>query len=382
MSSAPILLERWSRPIATTLTTCALALVACRGVEPSGPPVGVSYIGSSTVAIFLRDAAEVYSGIEFSIDSVPESAGGERAMREGRAELAGAATEPEAATLAAGVSAALVGRDAIAVIVHADNPLGELTLDQLRAVFTGGVTNWAELGGAEDEIEAFIVGAESATHEVFRATVLGESAYGSHCREVRPDREIVAAVAADPSAIGHISFSFLASAKGVRAIAVGGEVGEVTNFDYPISRPLYLLHRPGNPALDAFIRWAQSDAGQRVVMRHFVGARVIGSVARTGEVTDHGWLVVETETFPAYDGGIYYYPHRAYSILSRHGDLLREVRNHRGQNDEQPTRVALPPGVYLIRADAPATGVVEFFVRIDVGKTAGVSVAEVLGERQ
>ncbi|MDP6539399.1 MAG: substrate-binding domain-containing protein [Planctomycetota bacterium] len=370
------------RPPRAVLAACALACAACHSAEPGGPPTAVSYVGSSTVAVFLRDAAEAYPAIDFTIDSAPESAGGELAMREGRARLAGVAAEPAPKTLAAGVRATLVGRDAIAVIVHADNPIDELSFDRLRAVFTGVATDWAELGGSPGAVRPFIVGPESATREVFRAALLGEGTYGPACREVRPDREIVAAVAADPGAIGHISFSFLGDAQGVRAIGVGGQVPEVTNFDYPISRPLYLLHRPGDRALDAFVGWALSDAGQRVVMRHFVGARVVGSVESPGEVTEHGWLIVDTRTFPVIDGGIYYYPHRPYAILSRHGEPLREVRNHSGHNDEKPTRVALAPGVYLIRAEAPDTGVVEFFVRIEAGKTAGVSVADVLGERR
>jgi phosphate transport system substrate-binding protein len=361
---------------------CALALVlsagllGCAAPRSERPPAEIRYVGSSTVALLVRDAEPVYGRAVFTIETATESVGGERAVVAGEADLAGVADNPRPGTLESGVTATLVGRDAIAVIVHADNPLQDLSFEQLKAAFTGGVTNWSELGGPELEIRPLIVGPDSATHRIFRRLVLGGDEYGN-CRVVAPDRDILAAVADDPGAIGQISLSFLSGgAAGLRAVSVEGEAPKVTNFQYPIARPLYMLRREGNPAVEAFVDWVLSDEGQRVVMQHFVGARVVGAFQATAEKSSTGVLIVRTETYPVYDGGVYYYPHRPYTILTRHGEPVRRVRNHRGENDEKPTRVRLEQGVYLIRAELDGQPR-EVFVRVEPGKTVDIDVEEV-----
>ncbi len=368
------------------LFMAAAGLMGCQIVQHRGPVSTIQYVGSSTVAIFLREAEPVYGRVEFQIDEKPESVGGEKAIVEGKAELAGIANRPRPETLRVGIAATEIGRDAIAVIVNAGNPVTNLSLTDLRAIFTGKVQNWKELGGPDLRIRPFIVGAESATRKVFRTVVLNEAEYIG-CREVRPDRDIIQIVGKNPEAIGQISFSFLngfEALRDVRSVLVEGEEPAVTNFDYPIVRPLYLLWREGNPEIKAFVEWAQTEEGQRVVMKHFVGIRVIDSVrpAQVQAQAKMGTLIIYTETYPVYDGGIYYYPHRQYDIKSRHGELIRHVPNHRGENDESPMRVNLPPGTYLIRPETSRGDRPEFFVTIEFGRITRVYVEELLKERK
>ena len=222
-----------------------------------------------------------------------------------------------------------------------------------------------------------MVGAESATRQVFGDAILDGAGFEG-CEEVRPDTAIVDAVSGEPGAIGQISFSFLGNAGGVRPLAIEGERPEVTNFDYPVSRPLYLLRRAGNPVVEAFVEWAQSLEGQRVVIERFVGARVLGSVRVEEAPLVTGTLVVRTQTRAVYDGGIYYYPHRGYEILDRHGNLLRRVPNRRGLNDEDPMRVDLPPGTYLIRAETDRAERPEFFVTVEADRIVELDVEGLL----
>lgn len=357
-----------------------IVLIGCVSNEPVGPPVSVHYIGSSTVAVFLRDAELVYGGLEFQLDTAPESSGGEQAIVAGQTELAGIAAEPRAETLAAGVKATLIGRDAIAVVLNLDNPISGLSLAQLRGIFAGEIKNWSDVGGPDLAVVPFVAGRESATNRIFQQLVLQGVDYGEQCREVRPDRKILSEVSGTSGGIGQISFSFLRDgAAHVRAIAVDGEGPSVTNLSYPIARPLNLLTRGSNPAIERFLKWTQTDEGQQVVMRHFVGKRVVGAAVQRTGAANTGWLIVHTKTLSVYDGGIYYYPHRSYTVLNRRGDYVREVRNHRGDNDEHPTRIELPIGTYLIRADAPETGKVEFFVTVELAQTRSVDVDEFLG---
>lgn len=353
------------------------ALGACVTPDQPRPRATVRYVGSSTVGTFVRDAEPVYGAIDFEIDTRPESAGGEQAILEGLTDLAGVARVPGPETMRAGVAATLIGKDAISVIVNASNPVSALSLSDLRAIFTGKLGNWREAGGPDLPIRAFIVGADSATRKVFQALVMGGEEYEG-CEEIQPDAAIIAAVENEPGGVGQISFSFLEGAVAVRPVVVEGERPSVTNLDYPITRPLYLLRREGNPAVDAFVAWTQTEEGQRVVMRHFVGTRVVGSVQGAPEAAERGTLIVYTETYPVYDGGIYYYPHRPYEIRDRLGTLLRRVPNHRGDNDESAMRVELPPGTYLIRVETSGGQRPEFFATVERGAVTELDVLELL----
>lgn len=377
-------------PGALTMAVIGMVLlVGCRSTEFQGEPVRIDYVGSSTVANFLRDAAPEYPGATFLIDDTAESSGGEAAFVAGLARLAGIAREPSAEVLENGAVASEIGRDAIAVIVNPRNPVTELSSAELRAIFGGEVVNWQGVGGPDLSIAPLIVGKGSATREVFRAAVLGDRDY-SGCREVVPDRSIVETVATTPGAIGQISFSFLLDREsgqdggaraGVRIIAVDGEAPHVSNFEYPIARPLYLLWRAGDAEVAAFVQWAQSSAGQRVVMRRFVGTRVVGSAQPIEPDTEYGTLIVYTETYAVNDGGIDYHPHRAYDVLTRYGDFVRHVRNHRGENDEKPSSIRLAPETYLIRPRTSDDASPEFFVTIEAGKTTKLFVED-LARRQ
>jgi len=264
MSRAPILI----------LSLSILVSVACRATEAEPGPGAIHYVGSSTIANFLRDAAPAYPGVRFVLDTEPESAGGEAAILEGRADLAGVARRPDEDTLAQGVTATLIGYDAIAVIVPPGNPVRELSRAQLKQVFTGKVRNWSELGGADVPIRPLVVSSGSATRKVFRSDVLGAEDYGS-CEVAHPDTSMVARVAADPGAIGQISFSFLEDCTDVRPLAVDGQEPTHTNADYPITRPLYLLWWRGRARVAEFIEWTDTEEARAIFARRFTLAEKV-----------------------------------------------------------------------------------------------------------
>lgn len=365
-------------------TLILLALVSLGACQATGPqasarrtPGDLHYVGSSTVGVFVGNAEPVYGAVRFDLDTEPESAGGERAIVAGEADLAGIARAPEQTTLDAGVIATLIGRDAIAVIVNLKNPVRELSRAELRSIFTGEVRNWHELGGPDLAIEPYIVGPGSATRAVFAEAVLAGAEYAG-CQEAVPDSAMLEAVAGSPGAIGQLSFSFLGPRSGVRPVGVDGAFPSVTNFAYPIARPLYLLWRAGDPVVEEFVAWSRSHEGQGVLMRNFVGNGVLGSVRSNREPDPTGTLVVHTPTYRFNDGGIQYRPHGPYKILDRFGKFVRTVRNHRGENDETPERIELPPGTYLIRTPRPPAAPAEFFVTIDAGKLTELDVVGLL----
>ncbi|MEM7305124.1 MAG: phosphate ABC transporter substrate-binding protein [Planctomycetota bacterium] len=160
-----------------------------------------------------------------------------------------------------------LARDGVALIVHADNPVRELSRDEVTGVFTGRIQRWSELGGPDSEITVVNKAEGRATLEVFLAH------FGLDNREVQADVVIgdneqgVKTVAGNRSAIGYVSVGTaeldIALGVPIRLLPAGGveaSTENVANGTFPIARQLSLL-TPGEPSGLAreFLTFAQSE---------------------------------------------------------------------------------------------------------------------------
>ena len=241
----------------------------------SGDVPTINYIGSSTVGKFIKEASNVYSKALFTLNTKVESGGGERGIAMGKADIGGVARDVGQQYIDKGVKPVLIGKDAIGVWVNKMNPVSDLETQQLKDIFTGEITNWKEVGGADLPITIYIVDINSATWKVFTQKILEGKRYRGKVKLCRPDSKIVNKVADDIGGIGHLSFALgdTHSMKDrVKKVSVDGQPPTVNNPDYPITRPLYLITK-GEPdeTSKAFIGWAVSEEGQKIVKKFFVG---------------------------------------------------------------------------------------------------------------
>jgi phosphate transport system substrate-binding protein len=233
----------------------------------------INYEGSSTVGQFITDADKVYSASSFKINTVPESLGGEQCAARGKCDMGGVARDVNQRFLDKGVVATLIGKDAIAAIVNANNPVTDLSSEQLKGIFTGTIKNWSEVGGDDLPIKALVVKSSSATRNVFAKAILsGENYHG--IKVITPDAKMLYAVARDKGAIGQLSFAFLIGKKKVKALSIDGQEASVNNPNYPITRNLHITTK-GTPQgeVKAFLEWALSPEGQKVVKKRFIGVK-------------------------------------------------------------------------------------------------------------
>ncbi len=231
----------------------------------------LTYTGSSTVGRFMEDAAKVYTDSTFIIDTLPESSGGEICSYRGKCNMGGVARPVNDRYLEKGVVATLIGQDAIAVIVHKNNYVTELTSCQLNGIFSGNISNWAEVGGPDRSIKVFIPKETSGTYKVFKEVVLRHQEY-SATKTVSPDIKILTMVANDEAAIGQISLALIPDEENVKSLVIDGESCSIKNNTYPITRPMYLLTKDEPKGeVKSFIDWVLSPAGQDVVKKRFIG---------------------------------------------------------------------------------------------------------------
>jgi phosphate transport system substrate-binding protein len=163
----------------------------------------------------------------------------------------------------------LIGSYAIAVLVHADNPVSNLTTSQVRDIFTGVVRNWKDVGGADATIHLFIRDPVSGTYLGFKELGMQNEPYTTNnITALTNYAEIVKGVAADRDGIGYASIQ-LASTPGVKGLSIGSitpTTASVNDGVYPFARRLHFYTDKASEKKEArdFIDFVLSARGQQV----------------------------------------------------------------------------------------------------------------------
>jgi phosphate transport system substrate-binding protein len=159
----------------------------------------------------------------------------------------------------------MIGRDALAVVAHHDNPVSDLTRDQLRAIFMGELTRWPGSG-----LPVHVITREPGAPSLqsFRELALANEEVTSDAEALNDVKDVTAAVAADPDAIGFLGLYALSPE--VKALSINGVTATnatILSSRYPLMRSLNLIELTdeANPSRQRFIEFAISPAGQRLI---------------------------------------------------------------------------------------------------------------------
>lgn len=162
-----------------------------------------------------------------------------------------------------------VAKDGLAIYLHPSNPVNEISVPQLKRIFTGKVTNWKELGGPDANIIVYSRENNSGTYVYFKEQVLGGMDFTPRAQTIPGTAGVVNAVSKEKFGIGYGGAAYAKSVKIVKlkaddsAAAVTPTNETVQNGTYPLSRPLffYVRNKPSGE-LKTFIDWVLSPAGQ------------------------------------------------------------------------------------------------------------------------
>ena len=156
----------------------------------------------------------------------------------------------------------IIALDGVAVVINPENTVTDLTTEQIAKIFTGEITNWSEVGGADGEIAVFGREAGSGTRGAFEE-ILGIEDACAYMNEYSSTGDVIGNVASNPNAIGYASLS--AVDESVTAVAVNGVVPSeetVADGSFAIQRPFVVVTVEGkelSPAAQAFLDYAMSD---------------------------------------------------------------------------------------------------------------------------
>jgi len=168
----------------------------------------------------------------------------------------------------------IIAYDALAVIVNPSNPVSKLTRAQLEGIFTGKITNWKQVGGANLKIIPYSRETSSGTYEFFKEHILRNKNYVNSILSMPATGAIVQSVSQTRGAIGYVGLAYLG--KGIKALHVSFDGKKfiapselnAKNKTYPVIRPLFFyMEKRSIAKSQAFINFILSAEGQKIVER-------------------------------------------------------------------------------------------------------------------
>ncbi len=281
--------------LCTLLLLCLSACGSTNGQNSSSTDTSSSqseYIenkGSDTIVNLALAWAEAYQALhpEVRISVTGGGSGtGLTALINKSVDIANASRQVKAEELAAAQEAGLnpqeyvIARDAIAVIVNPENPVDQLTLEQLSAIYRGEITNWSEVGGEDRPIVKLSRETNSGTHVFFLEAVvrLGNSEdktiFSADTLLLPSSEGIISEVSENPNAIGYDGLGYITEDVKMVALASVEEpdvyvlpsVASVADGSYMISRDLYIYTQDvPNGAIQDYLDWILSAEAQQIV---------------------------------------------------------------------------------------------------------------------
>lgn len=257
-----------------------LTLCGCRGGGEGGSNA-ISIKGSDTMVILGQRWAEAYmnlnkgltiqvtgggsgTGIAALINGSTDICASSRPMKEKEKQQVRARQTKD-------VKEIPVALDGLAIYVHESNPLKDISLAQLKSIYTGKLTNWKELGGDDATIVVYSRENNSGTYVYFLEHVLQNADFAAEVQNLPGTAAVVNAVSKDRRSIGYGGIGYGKGARTVpvrqddKAAAVEPTLANVQNGSYPISRELF-FYIVGEPRenVKAFIDWTLSEGGQKI----------------------------------------------------------------------------------------------------------------------
>lgn len=235
--------------------------------------------GSTTVEPIIRSAIEAYESVDSSVRLSYEAQGssvGVQGAIDGVYVIGGASRELKSKEADAGAVATPIALDGIAVVANNSVLIDNLTIDQVSAIYTGGITNWKEVGGADKNIVVINRDEASGTRVAFWELTIKE-VYGKEAEflkdaiTVESNGDMVTKVGSTPDSIGFCGFGYIdkAVSSGAKTLLVDGVEATVDNVlsgDFPVSRKLNVITKGAPEGFAAeFIEYLLGDEGQSIV---------------------------------------------------------------------------------------------------------------------
>lgn len=256
------------------LTVLMVVLAACGNDESSGSSAGggdlVTISGSTSVGPLAEKLAAKYEeteNVKIEINQIGSSAGITNAIND-VSQIGMSSRDLKQEEIDSGIEELVIAYDGIVVVAHPSNPVKNLTMEQVKQIFTGEITNWKDVGGKDMEIVVVSREDGSGSRDAFQEIVDYES--GQLIRNAivaSGNGNIKTTVAMNKHAVGFISFEYVDETVSAMDInEVRAEADNVLSGSYELSRPFLFVHKEDVPeAATKFMDFILSAEGQKIV---------------------------------------------------------------------------------------------------------------------
>ena len=255
-----------------TLVLLIAVMVSGAGCTSNTSGTRVQVAGSTTIQPHAEALAKAFQTNNSSITVFVQGGGssaGVTAVGTGTADIGMSSANLTASQLARypNLKPVTIAVDGLVIIVNPQNPVDNLTLSQVRDIFRGSISNWNQVGGPNQEINIVNREIGSGTRDGIQKLVLKNSSFSIRGITQSSTGAVKTFVAADPNAIGYISFAEVDNS--VKALGIDGVIptyASIANRTYPIQRDLLFVTN-GDPTgnAKAFLDFTLSPAGQAIL---------------------------------------------------------------------------------------------------------------------
>ncbi|MBQ9123578.1 MAG: phosphate ABC transporter substrate-binding protein [Lachnospiraceae bacterium] len=230
-------------------TTLAVGVMTGCGTKREG----VSTDGSTSMEKVIGSLGEAFElaneGVTFTYNPTG-SGSGIKAVLEGRCDIGLSSRNLKDSEKEQGLTETVLALDGIAIVVNPENPVEDLSMEQIASIYKGEVTNWSEVGGIDGEIVLIGREAGSGTRDGFES-ITGTEDVCKYRQELTSTGDVITTVASNPNAIGYASMASVKST--VKMMQVDGVVPTeqtVKDGSYAVQRPFVLVTKEGEPLSD------------------------------------------------------------------------------------------------------------------------------------
>ena len=203
----------------------------------------VSTDGSTSMEKVIGALGEAFrndTGISFTYNPTG-SGSGIKAVQEGRCDIGLSSRDLKEEEKAAGLEATVLAYDGIAIIVHPENPVLDLSLEEIAKIYTGEITNWSAVGGHDAEIVLIGREAGSGTRDGFESITDTEEAC-QYRQELTSTGDVITTVSKNPDAIGYASVASVKdSVKALKVDGIAPTEATIKDGSYVVQRPFVLV---------------------------------------------------------------------------------------------------------------------------------------------
>ena len=241
------------KKIITMMMVAVLALSMLAGCGSNKTTGSVATDGSTSMEKVIGALGEAFqndTGISFTYNPTG-SGSGIKAVQEGRCDIGLSSRHLKAEELEAGLSGNILAYDGIAIIVHPENPVVDLSVETIAKIYTGEITNWSEVGGNDAEIVLIGREAGSGTRDGFESITDTEDAC-KYRQELTSTGDVITTVSQNPGAIGYASVASVKdSVKALKVDGVAPTEETIKDGSYVVQRPFVLVTKSDTKLSDA-----------------------------------------------------------------------------------------------------------------------------------